>query len=291
VRKSIPAAGVAFALVIACASARADEEPSGLFFRARELMAQGKYAEACPLLEESQRRDPGVGTEFNLARCYELVGRLASAWQRYDDVARTTHATGQSAREAIAIERRNALEARVAHLVVHGQDDTQITLDGAALGADDVKVDPGPHEIAASAPGKRAWTTRVVVQREAERLVVDVPRLEDELEPAATTPPPPAPVMAVPREEPAVPGRTQRLAALGAAGGALVAIGLGTFFGLRAASLAHDAEPHCGATCDAEGADLRRSSLHAGNASTVSFIAAGALGVAVAVLWLTAPKE
>jgi hypothetical protein len=288
----IRTSGAVLVVLLAAASARADEpQPSALFFRARELMAQGKYAEACPLLEESQRLDPGVGTQFNLARCYELVGRLASAWRLYDEVARATHATGQSAREAIAVERLKALEPRVAHVVVRAPEEVTITLDGAPLEERDAKVDPGTHEVGAAAPGKRPFTTRVAVSAEAERVVVDVPALADD---AAALPPEPPPRAPEPPPVRAEEGRggTQRVVALGALGGAVGALGLGTFFGIRALTLAKDADSHCiAAGCDSDGVSLRRSSLHAGDASTVSFVAAGVLAATGAVLWLTAPAR
>ncbi len=51
-----------------------------LFDQGRALVKDGNYAAACPKLEESQKIDSGVGTLFNLADCYEHLGRFASAW-------------------------------------------------------------------------------------------------------------------------------------------------------------------------------------------------------------------
>ena len=58
-----------------------------LFEQAKRLMNEGNYAEACPKLEESQMLDKGMGTQFHLASCYEQIGRTASAWALFVEVA------------------------------------------------------------------------------------------------------------------------------------------------------------------------------------------------------------
>ena len=99
-------------MVLPSGSARADD-PAGaqaLFSEAKKLMSAGKYAEACPKLEESQRIAPATGTKFNLGDCYEHVGRSASAWAAFLSVAASARNANQGAREKAARDRAKALE-------------------------------------------------------------------------------------------------------------------------------------------------------------------------------------
>src|SRR5260221_11014313 len=81
--------GLAFATVMSTAHAQNDPVAARtLFDEGRKLLADGKYDAACPKLEESQRLDPGTGTLFNLADCWEQIGRTASAWARFLEGAR-----------------------------------------------------------------------------------------------------------------------------------------------------------------------------------------------------------
>ena len=83
-RLSAPALLCAALILWAAPAAHADENADAvtsrtLFDEARRLMAEGKYAEACLELEQSQKLRSGIGTQFNLAECYEKTGRIASA--------------------------------------------------------------------------------------------------------------------------------------------------------------------------------------------------------------------
>src|SRR5262245_41081861 len=106
-----------------------------LFRDARKLFDAGKYAEACEKLQASQRIDPAVGTLINLARCYEKVGRTASAWAAWRDAAATAKQQGQPAREKTAREAADALEPSLARLTIEVPADAReislkITRDG-----------------------------------------------------------------------------------------------------------------------------------------------------------------
>jgi hypothetical protein len=277
----------------------APADAAKLFDEARVLMADGQYAEACAKLEASEAQDPGIGTEFNLARCYELVGRFASARGMYRRVVEETHAAGQTEREVVAHDLNVKLQGRVAHLVLQvaspPQAALEIRVDGALLPSSEWgqprEVDPGPHEVEASAAGLLPWKTTARVAGEGTTVTLDVPPL---LPRAAVEPVVVAPSAAMtPRTSEASSGTassSQRIVALALGGLGLAGLVPGTYFGLQAASLESRANPLCpGNQCDSTGYSDRTSSRWNGDASTVSFVVSGALLAAAGIVWLTAP--
>lgn len=158
-----------------------------LFDRAKKLMSQGKYAEACPALEESQRVESRSGTALNLADCYEHEGRLASAWSTFLEAARLAKTAGNADREQGARERAAALVPRLSNLVINAPSAAstpglEITRDGESVGAAQfglpLPADAGKHTLAAQAPGRKPWQTEVTVQASASTASVSVPDLE-----------------------------------------------------------------------------------------------------------------
>src|SRR4051812_42817536 len=104
------------------AAAAQDRDPAAaqaLFDAARELTRQGKFAEACPKFQESNRLDPGLGTRFHLADCYEQSGRVASAWATFLEVASIARSSNQAEREKVATQRAEKLQARLPRLVIN----------------------------------------------------------------------------------------------------------------------------------------------------------------------------
>jgi len=176
---------VAVLLALAVLMAAGDEAGARvLFFEARKLAAAGDYAAACPKFEDSYRLDPGIGTSFNLADCYEHSGRIASAWARFLDVAAATKAAGQIEREQVARARAAVLEPRLARMTLEvdaKEPDVAVFRDGITVGAASwriaVPVAPGPHVIETSAPGRIAWKTTVVVNDGPDSVTVVVPDL------------------------------------------------------------------------------------------------------------------
>jgi len=303
-------------LLLVPAAAHAGSDPPGaqaLFNEAKKLIADGRWADACPKLEESQKLDPGIGTEFNLANCYEHTGRSASAWATFLNVAGDAKAASQPAREKVARDRAAALEGKLAKLVitVRASDAStlKVTRDALEVGRGQwgtpLPIDTGEHQIVASAPGKKTWEKTVRVPVDGVSVQVEIPALQDDpgAAPMPVGPSRPgengavaaAPVTdtgpsAAPNEH---PGRTQRTvgAVVGAVG--IVGIGVGTAFGLMSRSKRDEADSsHCNADnrCDAAGLSLRDDALHNGTYSTIAFAVGGAALVGGIVLFVTAPK-
>ena len=97
---------VACCAVVSSHAARAEDETPAraLFKQGRALANEGKYAEACPKFEESLRLEVGVGTQFNLADCWEHVGKTASAQKLFLGAAASAKAAGQVEREPPQLE-------------------------------------------------------------------------------------------------------------------------------------------------------------------------------------------
>src|SRR4051812_36727114 len=148
-----------------------------LFNQARDLAKANQWAEACPKFEASLKYDPVLGTRLNLAACYEHIGKIASAWSLYRQAVDLATQAGDAKRRDYARRQAASLEPRLPRLVITApansppgllvmRDGTPI--DPAALGVP-LYVDPGPHEIAASAPGLVTVTQTVtVVEAETE---------------------------------------------------------------------------------------------------------------------------
>ena len=158
-----------------------------------KLALAGNCKDAVGKLELSQKIDPASGTAFNLGKCYEQLGRTASAYGAYSEAAGLARVKVNEERRKDAEERMIALEPLLPKIQIHvasPPNGLAISIDGKPVAAGAVgaalPVDPGNREIQVSAPGKKPWKTSVLVASQPGTTPVDVPALED-------VPPPPPP--------------------------------------------------------------------------------------------------
>ena len=163
----------AAALWSAPAAADDLEEAKKLFDRARALSEAGNHEEACPLYEQTFALTKGIGAQYQLARCYEETGRLASAHEAYREVADVTQRAGQHDRHDVAMERATALEPRLITLqITSAPSDGTVTLDGTPLAATSVYVDPGSHEVVLERADGTRETKRIEARDEGSTVTV-----------------------------------------------------------------------------------------------------------------------
>jgi hypothetical protein len=283
-------------------------EARALFEAARKRMAAGDWAEAAARLEESLTHVRGKGTLFQLAVCNEKLGRFASAWSLFVEVAQAAERSGEGERARIARERAAAVERLVSRvtlqvLEVPPPPDMRLRRDGREVVAGDwgvaSPVDAGTIHIEAHATGRATWETDVEVEPGAS-ITVRIPPLAANApivpptDPTAAAPPAPTitPTPSFPPGEHRSPLGAQRTAALGIAGAGLAGLVVGTVYGLRSNGEYGDSRTYCdaaGACRDPRGVSLRADAIHDGNASTVAFIAGGALVASAVALWFLVP--
>jgi serine/threonine-protein kinase len=259
------------------------------------LIAAGRVNEACPKFAEAQRLYPTAGTLLNLGDCFErsTPPRTASAWGAFRQAEVAARTNGDAGRQEEAIQRALALEPSLSKvtLVVPPPARVQgleVKWDGQSVGegmwGTAVPVDAGEHTIEASAPAKRSWTRKLLVQPNGGTVPVGIPEL------------PPAPLAAVPGPGAGAPEpswSTQRYVGLGIGAAGIVGGIVGAIFGAKAAGKNSDSLPHCLPNdikhCDATGVALRNDAFSAAEVSTILFIAGGAAVAAGTITFLAAP--
>ena len=312
VMRTALAIGAALVAVTAVASRPASGQPVDLqartaaeaaFLQGKEQLAAGDTAAACESFRKSQELDPQLGTNYNLGLCYEKLGRLASAWGIFSELAAVDTNKG---RKADAAKRVKAIAPRLVRVLVVVRGETPglvIKRSGvditAAIGVA-TPVDPGMEEVVAEAPGYKPWSAQISMAGEGTTITVEVPALEKLPEVIVEPPPPPPdPIVEIrkpPPPPPANPGRGRRILGLSMAGAGVVALGAGVFLGMSAQSSYDDATVECGGDVGDCRGDLAaaRSLVDTARSrallSTISVAAGGALVVGGAILYLTAPR-
>ncbi len=262
-----------------------------LFDEAGALFKAGDVHAACERFASSESLDPRGGTLLDLAICHEREGRTASAWSEFNRARIVAVNERRTDRALFAATHIEALAPRLAFVKVVVAPEPpdapppSISLDGATLSAvalgNEIPLDPGRHEIVASAPARLPQRVEVNVA-EGVHAVARVGPLR--VDPAHVTAAPPPHATAAPAT---ARGWSRRETGYVVGAAALVALGAGSVFGVLAIDDRHDARNECTTSpCSAAAQSLSDAGLRNAWIADVGIgagIAAVALGVILVV--------
>jgi hypothetical protein len=276
-RRSFALAVLALPLPAGAAPSAVDRTMAqSLFDDARRLMTAGDYAAACPKLEESNRLEPSGGTLLNLALCREQEGKLATAWTHFKQALSAGKRDDRPDRVQAAEEHLKALELRVPSLTVvvaEPRAEQEVWVDGAALGrgawGTRMLLDPGKHEVSSRTPGTPTWSQSLALEP-GSNVRVEVPPLAAGTSDAA-------PVAAKSEDKPSEAAASGGGSTAGwvIAGAGVVALGVGSVFGVQALSKQQKSDEECptSKTCSPAGVE------YGNQANTAAWIANIGIGV------------
>lgn len=283
------------ALLAAPAAADSDSSTAAAaearFQEGRELMAQGRYAEACARFDTSYELEPLLGSLLNRAACREKNGQTATAWALYHEALASARRERDPKREAFARERAVALEPSLRYVTISVDEKARlrgltITRNAApvdpSLWNQRLPIDPGEHELRVMAPGWESYATHFKL--EDRDLEISIPRLTAKLEPSTRSGKPGA------AKQHGM--RTGRKIAIGTGALAVASLVGGGLFALRSQSKTSDAEQLCtdDFQCTPRGVTLVDQARTAANLSYVSYGVGAAAAITATVLWFTSAR-
>lgn len=279
-----------------------ESERTQLYKEAVDLANAGRWADAAEKLRAvlAIRSSPKV--RFTFAQAEEHVGKLATAYDAYAQALADAEAARENDVADTAGGALHSLAARVPIVRVKvtgvGASAATATIDDhAAKVGDLLRVDPGEHVVAVTAPGARPEQSKITIA-EGQRIEVPVQLVAEGFQeaPAATPAPASAETESEPESapEPETPSRPfpWRTVGLVAAGVGVVGLGVGTYFGVDAISK-NNTSNQTGCTnnvCTQGAYSTREDAKSSATVSTIAFVAGGVLAAAGITLWLVAPK-
>lgn len=215
-------------------------------------MDQGRTAEACEKFAESLALEQRGGVLLNLAVCREMQGRYATALRLLHEAREWAAKDGRADRVALAEDHLATVRKKVSWLTVR-------VLGGADAPALEVRcddeplpregwgtlraVDPGPHTVSATAPGRPRFEATVLVGEGGDSRTVEIPAPSAAPAiPAALTGAPWIPERAPARATPAAWSTLVGAAILGM--GAVVGV-TGAAFGVKTIIDVRQSDPSC----------------------------------------------
>jgi hypothetical protein len=278
----------------ATVSADAKSEAILLFDQGIKEMKAGQYEKACNSFERSIATYSDSGTKGSLAKCYEKLGRLASSWKLWRELADLAPSSDLR-RDAAAQAAK--LEPKIGRYVIKltkPPADLSVTINGQPTRLTDVPVpiDAGGVIVRAYAAGRQDWSTELTAA-DGNVLTIEIPELapaeiKKDPEPIKDPPLPPPPP---------APSKTRKYVGFGLIGVGAGAVILGGVLGAQASGKFSDAKDVCGGDVDNCIADrvgeaqlLVDDARSAGTLSTVMFVGGGAAIAGGILLVVTAPK-
>jgi hypothetical protein len=225
---------------------------------------------------------------MNLALCHEKQGKTASAWAEYIQAAQLAARAGQADREQVARQSAAALDAVLPHIILKPDtiDSITVKLDGQVLGAavlgTSIPIDPGPHEIIASAAGHIPFTQTVTIPAGHGEQTVAIPKLAlgADTPPAAVAPVPPVTPAPPPSSGPPILGYSL-------IGGGVVLGITGAIFGALALSDKSSASGQCNAQNQCTQSGLNDvSAMKTAEATSTLTIGAGILAAGAGLFFV-----
>lgn len=280
--------------------ARDPAAAEALYKRGRELLNAGNWAEACAKFDASMSLNPAASTMLNIASCHEHDGRLSEALMDYKRALQLNQDTlgdgRKKALEGVAQKGIDSLEPRLAKIRITIKDAPSgllVKRDGKeiplAMLGEEVPVDPGAHEISASAPGYQTETRSITLKEGgAEAIELSLSKGAATSGPAAQDPVEAPPASSAPDNSTSGSGGAPVWAWI--AGGAGIAlVGAGAAFRIDEASAEKALVDHCGeellcdrsAGYDPAGDNARKNRDFA---LFIGLSAAGAVGIGAAII-------
>jgi len=162
----------------------ASEASAELFREGRQLLNKGRFTAACDKFRASLELRRSPGTLLNVGNCLEGEGRWVAALEVFDEVLVLARAEPDARKAAVwtaaAEQEKASLEPRIPRLTIRPPADAavRVTLDGLPLEAfgQPLRLDPGRHELRASASGKQPFEQRLELA-EGQAQSVEIPAL------------------------------------------------------------------------------------------------------------------
>ncbi len=157
------------------------------FHRAIELEQAGNWAGALRLFRDVSQIKMTPQVRFHIALCEENLGKLVAALGGYELALADADSVGGTFKEEVE-ENIDQLRYRIPKLTIErgeGAEAAKIELDGIELGSSsigvEVPVDPGPHQVFATAKGYEDFQEAVTVEEEEiQTLIIEMKRVPEE---------------------------------------------------------------------------------------------------------------